>query len=116
MQDLQEYKIYKQSILDADGNITIVDNREVEACKQFQISFIREMAEKKILEVAPIYKQLNALSGSLLAEEAEQIIAARDAIRSISNSMQEQVNSIIWDGTEETRIAVCDEIEKIRWS
>jgi CRISPR-associated endonuclease Csn1 len=36
-------------------------------------------------------------------------------IRSISNSLEQQILSITWDGTEETRPAVCDAIQNIRW-
>lgn len=114
MQDSQIFKISKVVIITENGP-TEIDQREVEACKEFQINFIREIAEKKIMDVAPIYKQLNALSGSLSEEEANAIISAKDVIRNTSNALQQQVKDIIWDGKEETRIQVCDLIQAIRF-
>jgi hypothetical protein len=65
--------------------------------------------------LAPDYKQRNAALGLLSIEETEQIKTDIQNIRSISNSLEQQILAITWDGTEENRPAACGAVQNIRW-
>jgi hypothetical protein len=109
-------KIFKENIYDEQtGIVTTFDNRVYDHCKQFQLSQIRERAKELILSAVPDYKQRNAALGLLSDEETQQIKDTIQAIRTISNQKEADINAIIWDGQESTRAAACDAIQNIIW-
>lgn len=92
-----------------------IDERVFNDCLKKQLQDIREQAKELILKVAPEYKQRNAALGLLSEEETEQIKTDIQNIRNISNNLEQQIEAIQWDGTEETRSSACDAIQNIRW-
>jgi hypothetical protein len=106
----------KEQIFDELTNsYFIIDERIVEHCVAKQLEIIRNKAKELILNKVPEFKQRNASLGLLSVEETEQIKTHIQNIRSISNSLEQQILAITWDGTEETRPAVCDAIQNICW-
>ena len=91
------------------------DQRLFVECVDFQLKMIRQKARDLILEVAPEYKQRNAALGLLTDQEAQQIKTDIQNIRNTSNSLEQQILAVTWDGTEETRPAACDVVQNIRW-
>ena len=81
----------------------------------FPLKIIKDTAKEKILEVAPEYKQRNAALGLLSPEETQQIKDDIQAIRTISNNLEQQISSVVWDGQESTRPAACDAVQNLRW-
>jgi hypothetical protein len=109
-------KIYKEYIYDEyTGSTIIKDDRDFSNCVAFQLLQIREKAKILILNSVPEYKQRNAALGLLSDEETQQIKDSIQSIRTISNQKETEINSIIWDGQESTRIAACDAVQNIIW-
>ena len=108
-------KITLSHIFNEDGTATITDNRDFFDCKIFAVQKTKEKAMEKILVLAPDYKQRNAALGLLSEQETQQIKDNIQTIRNISNSLEQQILAITWDGTEETRISACDAVQDIRW-
>ena len=106
-------ELNKHYIYNENGEITIIDNRNFLDCKMFQLKYLQETAMKKILAAVPEYKQRNAALGLLTVEENEEIKTFIQNVRNECNLLEEQVNSIVWDGQEETRAAACDAIQSI---
>ena len=106
-----------ETIVDSKtGQITVVDRRIFQDCVDFQLQELKRIASEKILEVAPEYKQRNAALGLLTEEEVEELKNHIQTIRNQSNIMEQQIKSITWDGTEETRSSACDAVQSIFWS
>ena len=105
----------KQYIYNQDGQLTIVDERNFNDCKNQQLKYIKEKAMELIIAAVPEYKQRNAALGLLSDEESEQIKNTIQNYRNISNSLEQQILTVIWDGTEETRAAACDAIQSVTW-
>ncbi len=93
----------------------LIDERIFHDCVLKQLMTVKEIAKQLILEIAPEYKQRNAALGILSDEETHQIKTDIQNIRSISNSLEQQILAITWDGTEENRPAACDAVQNIRW-
>ena len=108
--------VCKQNIFDEiTGQYTTIDNREFLRCVQLQLEFIRNRARDLIIEVAPEYKQRNAALGLLSDTEIVEIKNNIQTIRNISNEKENNITSVVWDGTEETRAAACDAVQAVRW-
>ena len=109
-------KIYIENIWDelSKSNI-IIDERLFSDCVSFQLQEIRKTAMEKILIAVPEYKQRNAALGLLSAQEEQQVKDAIQEIRTISNSLEQQILSVSWDGQESSRAAACDAVQNIRW-
>ena len=109
-------KIFKEHIFNEDTQIwTNIDDRNFNDCVSFQLQEIREKAKQLILAVVPEYKQRNAALGLLSVEETQQIKDSIQAIRTISNQKEAEINGITWDGQESTRAAACDAVQSIMW-
>jgi hypothetical protein len=105
------------SMYDADTNQQVtIDHRDFDAVKAFQLERVKERAGILILEVAPIYKQSNAALGLLSQEESDALKNAIQAIRTQSQTMEDAINAVTWNGQEATRGAACDAIQNIWWS
>jgi hypothetical protein len=107
--------IMKEYLYDKQGNLTIIDERNFNQCVVFQLSQIREKAKELILAAVPEYKQRNAALGLLTEQETQQIKDSIQAIRTISNQKEAEINAITWDGQESTRSAACDAVQNIIW-
>jgi len=105
----------KQYIYNQDGQLTIVDERNFNDCKNQQLKYIKEKAMELIIAAVPEYKQRNAALGLLSDEESQQIKNTIQNYRNISNSLEQQILMVIWDGTEETRAAACDAVQSVTW-
>lgn len=105
----------KQYIYNQDGQLTIVDERNFNDCKNQQLKYIKEKAMELIITAVPEYKQRNAALGLLSQEEIESIKSIIQNYRTISNQLEAEIESVIWDGTEETRIAACDAVQNVIW-
>lgn len=106
----------KEQIFHEDtGQYEFIDQRNFQFCVEYQLKVIREIAKEKIIEVAPEYKQRNAALGLLTNQETENIKTSIQNIRNISNSLEQQILSVVWDGTEENRPTACDAVQNVRW-
>jgi len=104
------------TIYDEDtGETVIIDKRHFYRCVDHQLQIIREQAKTLILEAAPEYKQRNAALGLLSSEEIEEIKTKIQNIRTVSNQKEQEILSVVWDGTENTRPAACDAVQSVRW-
>ena len=109
-------RIFKEYIFDqSNGQTTLIDDRLFEDCVDYQLSQIREKAKELILASVPEYKQRNAALGLLSDQETQQIKDSIQAIRTISNQKEAEINAIVWDGQESTRSAACDAVQSIMW-
>lgn len=109
-------KIFKHHEINAQtGEISIIDDRLFSDCVAYQLSQIREKAKELILAAVPEYKQRNAALGLLSDQETQQIKDSIQAIRTISNQKEAEINAIVWDGQESTRSAACDAVQSIIW-
>ena len=99
-----------------DGTETCVDTRVFSQIKTLQLEYIRETAKQLIFAVAPEYKQRNAALGLLSLEETEEIKNHIQTIRTISNQKEAQIQAIVWDGQEATRVSACNAVEAIIWN
>ena len=109
-------RIIKEITFDEQlGDYIVNDQRLFSDCVEFQLKQIRRRAMDEILNVAPDYKQRNAALGLLSEIENQQLKDNIQQIRNISNSLEQQILSITWDGTEETRPSVCDAVQNIGW-
>lgn len=109
-------EIFKHYIYDeSTGTTTVIDTRNFEHCKDYQLQQIKNTASSIILHAVPEYKQRNAALGLLTEEETQQIKDTIQAIRTISNQKEAEINSVIWDGQESTRAAACDAVQNIIW-
>lgn len=97
------------------GDYVVRDERIFSDCVEFQLKKIKNIAKDLILEVAPDYKQRNAALGLLSQQETDQIKTDIQTIRNISNQKEQQILSVVWDGTEATRPAACDAVQAVRW-
>jgi hypothetical protein len=108
--------VFKEITFDEQlGDYVINDQRVFSECVDFQLKQIRQKARDLILENAPEYKQRNAALGLLRAQEEQQVKDAIQEIRTISNSLEQQILSVSWDGQESSRAAACDAVQNIRW-
>lgn len=107
--------IFAETIFHEDGTIERIDNRTVEACRSAAILRLKQQCEKTILENAPDYKQRNAALGLLDSKETNDIIDCIQQNRQKYEQLKQQVNNIIWDGTENNRVTCCDQINNINW-
>ena len=110
-------QISTETITDSQtGESFTIDNRNFNDCVAYQIQYLKDKASSIILEYAPEYKQRNAALGLLSEEETNEIKTHIQNIRSIYNSLEQQILAITWDGTEENRPTVCDAVQNIKWS
>jgi hypothetical protein len=109
-------KIYKEYINHYEGgDALIIDERNFNDVQTFQLKIIREKAMELILAIAPDYKQRNAALGLLSEQETQQIKDNIQNIRNISNSLEQQILNVSWDGDESTRSTACDSVQNIIW-
>lgn len=109
--------VFKETTFDEQlGEYVINDQRVFSECVDFQLKQIRQKARDLILENAPEYKQRNAALGLLSAQEEQQVKDAIQEIRTISNSLEQQILSVSWDGQESSRAAACDAVQNVRWT
>lgn len=109
-------KISKEYIYDeSNGTVIFNDNRNFDDCVFYQLKIIREKAKQLILAAVPEYKQRNAALGLLSDQETQQIKDSIQAIRTISNQKETEINAVVWDGQESTRAAACDAVQSIMW-
>lgn len=109
-------KIFKEVIYDETTAETIVvDNRIFSHCVEHQLKVIREHAKELILSLAPDHKQRNAALGLLTPQETEDLKITIQNIRTVSNQKEQEILSVVWDGTEDTRSAACDTVQSVRW-
>ena len=107
--------IFIERTIGPDGIEIVVDNRDFDACKEHQLAMIRERAMQLIDASVPDFKQRNAALGILSEQERHEIVETIQAIRSISNAKEAEINAIVWDGSENTRRSACDAVQAIRW-
>lgn len=109
-------KIFKHHEINSQtGESLTIDDRLFSDCVYYQLLQIRERSKELILAAVPEYKQRNAALGLLTEEETQQIKDSIQAIRTISNQKEAEINAIIWDGQESTRAAACDAVQNIIW-
>jgi len=109
-------KIFKDKIYnELTGEYVSTDERVFGDCKSYQLLQIKNAAKQLILDAVPEYKQRNAALGLLTNEETQQIKDTIQAIRTISNQKEAEINAIVWDGQESTRAAACDAVQNIIW-
>lgn len=108
-------KFSTQHIYYPDGTLEIIDDRIFEDCKTFHIGRIKKLATERILELAPEHKQRNAALGLLSQEETDAIKSTIQTIRDAVNFAEQQILSVVWDGTEQNRAIACDAVQEIRW-
>lgn len=99
-----------------DGTITVIDQRDFHSTKEFTLIQIKESAKEEILNRYPEFKQRNLAMGILTAEEEREIRHGIESIRIYAHSLEDAVNAVTWDGTEETRAAACDAVQTISWN
>lgn len=92
-----------------------LDERVFQDCVTKQLQTIRQKAQDLILEVAPDYKQRNAALGLLSTQEIDEIKTSIQTIRTISNSLEQEILNVNWDGQESSRPAACDNVQTIKW-
>jgi hypothetical protein len=92
-----------------------LDDRIFSDCVIYQLEQVRNTAKELILAAVPEYKQRNAALGLLSDQETQQIKDTIQAIRTISNQKEADINAIVWDGQESTRSAACDAVQNINW-
>jgi hypothetical protein len=107
--------IKEQIFNEVTGQYEYIDERNFEFCVIHQLKVIRETAKEKILAVAPEYKQRNAALGLLSTEETDELKNSINSIRAISNSLEQQILNVSWDGNESTRSTACDAVQNVRW-
>lgn len=108
--------VIKEITFDEQLNDYVVnDQRVFSDCVKFQLQQIRKRAMDEILNVAPEYKQRNAALGILSDQETQQLKDNIQQIRNISNSLEQQILSVVWDGTENNRSVACDAVQSIYW-
>ena len=98
-----------------DGTVEIVDDRDFASVKAFQLASIRGEARRRILALAPEYRQMNAALGLLPPAEAAALKAHIDQVRTQSNTLEGQVEAVTWDGQESSRAAACDAVQAVIW-
>ena len=98
-----------------DGEALVIDERDFNDVQTFQLQTIKAKAMELILAAVPEYKQRNAALGLLSSQETQQIKTAIQDIRNISNTLEQQILAVTWDGDEATRPAACDAIQDVRW-
>lgn len=109
-------KIFKQYTFNPEsGQTTLFDDRNFSDCVIYQLQQIRSKAKELILAAVPEYKQRNAALGLLSNEETQYIKDTIQAIRTISNQKEAEINAIVWDGEESTRSTACDAVQQINW-
>jgi len=100
-----------------DGSIIeIIDEREVEAVRTYRLSRIRKRAARHIEEVVPEFKQRNIAMGIIKGAEKTSLLAKINSVRDYCNGLEEQINSVAWDGKASSRASACDEIESVGWN
>ena len=108
--------IFRETLCDESlGSCIEIDNRIFSMCVEHELKQIRNRAMEEILKVAPEYKQRNAALGLLSQQEIDDMKIHIQNIRSISNQKEQQIVSVIWDGTEATRSAACDAVQNVKW-
>lgn len=108
--------IGKEIIIGPNGETVVVDNRIFSAVVENQIAFIKKSASNEILSKYPEYKQANAALGILDTEEENEIKDRINEIRTYSNTLEDQVNAVVWNGTEKDRVRACDMVQAIEWN
>lgn len=107
---------FKETIIQENGEIIEVDNRVFSSVVEVQIIGIKTSTAEEILNRYPEYKQRNASLGVLPINEANEIKDRIDEIRNYSNSLEQQILAITWDGTEQNRASACDAVQNIQWN
>jgi len=108
--------VFKEIIFDEQlGDYIVNDQRNFSDCVEFQLKQVRETAKEKIIAVAPDYKQRNAALGLISTEETDELKNSINSIRAISNSLEQQILNVSWDGDESTRSTACDAVQNVRW-
>lgn len=109
-------KFIKERIYDELlGDYIVRDERIFSDCVEFELKRIRNHAKELILAAVPEYKQRNAALGLLSDAEITEIKNNIQTIRNISNEKENDITSVVWNGTEETRAAACDAVQAVRW-
>jgi hypothetical protein len=108
--------ISKEIIIGADGQITVIDNRVFSSVVENQIAAIKSSASEEILSRYPNYKQSNAALGILDSTEENEIKDRINEIRTYSNTLEDQVRAVVWDGSEQNRVQSCDDVQAIQWN
>ena len=108
--------IFKEQIYDeGSGQYIYKDERVFSMCVSHQLEVIRQRAKELILEIAPEYKQRNAALGLLTQQQIDDLKTGIQNIRNISNQKEQEILSVVWDGSEQTRSFACDAVQAIRW-
>jgi len=108
--------ISKEIVIGADGQITVIDNRVFSSVVESQISAIKSSASEEILSRYPNYKQSNAALGILDSAEENEIKDRINEIRTYSNTLENQVRAVVWDGTQKNRVKACDDVQAVQWN
>lgn len=98
-----------------NGEIVVEDNRVFSEVVKVQIESFKNSAQQEILTLCPEFKQRNAAMGLLSEEETNYIKTKIQNIRNKCHNLEQIVLAITWDGTEETRSAACDAVQKTYW-
>jgi len=107
--------IKEQIFNEETGQYEFIDERNFQFCVDYQLKVIRETAKEKIIKDAPDHKQRNAALGLLSDDETNQLKTLINSIRAISNSLEQQILNVSWDGNESTRAIACDLVQNVRW-
>ena len=107
--------IKEQIFNEVTGQYEFIDERNFQFCVEYQLKVIRETAKEKIIKGAPDHKQRNAALGLLSDDETNQLKTLINSIRAISNSLEQQILNVSWDGDESTRSIACDLVQNVRW-
>ena len=107
--------IKEQIFNEETGQYEFIDERNFQFCVDYQLKVIRETAKEKIIKDAPDHKQRNAALGLLSDDETNQLKTLINSIRAISNSLEQQILNVSWDGDESTRSIACDLVQNVRW-
>ena len=104
-------------ICNQNGSVqSIIDEREVEPVRKHRLKQIRKRAARLIEEAVPEFKQRNIAMGIISGTLKTTLVSKINAIRDYCNGLEDQINSVEWDGEPETVAAACDEIESVGWN
>ena len=107
----------KRMICDTSGAVlSVIDERQVEDVREHRLFSIRRRARVAIEEAVPEFKQRNIAMGIIKGAEKTKLVKAINDIRDRCNNLEEQINSVAWDGNESTRAQACDDIEAVSWN
>jgi hydroxylamine reductase (hybrid-cluster protein) len=104
-------------ICNQNGSVqSIIDEREVESVREYRLRQIRKRAARLIEEAVPEFKQRNIAMGIITGSEKTALLSQINAVRDYCNGLEDQINSVEWDGEDDTRASACDEIESVGWN